>query len=161
MACVLNEAGLELWQALALAWLDVRADESRARARNVQRSCQAHHFRGLGWGRERATSKRAWDESDLGRGRISSFRRTEHARERDAAKKRPSRRSRKKTRAEQVFKSRYLRLTSLQGGKIGTQRASKLYVSRWSGGGSTPLVLSLCVFDSYRVRNPHAVREGV
>ena len=58
LAGVLNEAGLELWQALALAWLDVRADESRARTRNIQRSCQAHHFRGLGWGRERATSVR-------------------------------------------------------------------------------------------------------
>ena len=47
-AGVLNEAGLELCEAFALAWLDVRAHESRARTRNVQLSCHAHHFRGLG-----------------------------------------------------------------------------------------------------------------
>ena len=61
-AGVLNEAGLELREVLALAWLDVRAHESRARTRNVQLSCHAHHFGGLG---QRAAAACA-DESDLG-----------------------------------------------------------------------------------------------
>ena len=67
-AGVLNEAGLELCEAFALAWLDVRAHESRARTRNIQLSCHAHHFRGLG---QRAAAGCA-DESDLGAGRVSS-----------------------------------------------------------------------------------------
>ena len=103
-AGVLNEAGLELCEAFALAWLDVRAHESRARTRNIQLSCHEHHFRGLG---QRAAAGCA-DESDLG-GRPGFVRSTEQGRE--AAKKSP-------ISLGPVTKNER---STLQGGRIGTQ----------------------------------------
>ena len=103
-AGVLNEAGLELCEAFALAWLDVRAHESCARTRNIQLSCHAHHLGGLD---QRAAGGCA-DESDLG-GRPGFVRATEQGRESCQKKCDLARFPHKNERSR------------LQGGRIGTQ----------------------------------------